>query len=756
MSGPWGTDLDLRGLPGGTNLVLGGAEQGGSNQTAGLAARLPAPHLAARATVRIPAQVAARLPAPRLALAAAVGVPVQLAARLPAPRLATQGALALPVRLTARLPAPRLVATIGSGAAARLVARLPAPRLACPATLSTNLLSDTIGATRAQWHPAAGLGASARAPLADAPPCATATRAPWRRAAPLTQEGSSAWRDTDRQVSPAGCVVWRRAPPVAHAAPNTWRGGPRHNQGSSSTWRAAALCTGRGRDRWRGPPLGTVGAADTWQPAARALAALCTSLADGPPLRIGLIEHWRDARLVYYVWRPRAFPPAPPPPWVHWGTHLCLHGDPGSMALDLGGLPCPTGPLRIPTRRSYHVLHDFSVTRLSDGLPVGATALRISLDADAWGWSWSGTLAGAAALEAVLPSEQGEPVTLVADLDGNVWHLLVEDWSEDASFGERAVQVSGRGLAAELADPSELPVSGILQQDRTLQQALSERLPFGSPWSLSFAAGTPDWLLPAGAWSWSNATPIATIHAACQAVGLVVIPAAAARTLTVQPRYPVLPWLLAEAEPDLIVPESAILRRTRGRRVPTQGNVVWVQGGETGGILARVVRAGSAGDRAVEMRQCDLITHADGARLLGGRILAAQEQQPEVRSVQLPLGGDVPLVPLGAILDIGTVRAIVSGISVEVDGTRCAQVVTVGEDTGNRWAAWKRLTPGSPLLSGQVSEASAGLARVGLPGTGTVRARYRGDAPAIGSRVWMQDGWVQGGAPTLEPLEIEV
>lgn len=76
---------------------------------------------------------------------------------------------------------------------------------------------------------------------------------------------------------------------------------------------------------------------------------------------------------------------------------------------------------------------------------------------------------------------------------------------------------------------------------------MGERLPLGSGWTLDWAPGTPDWLLPAGSWNWQNQSPIQAIHAAAQGVGLVVVPAMADKVLRVQPRYPVLPWHYADA-----------------------------------------------------------------------------------------------------------------------------------------------------------------------------------------------------------------
>jgi hypothetical protein len=473
-----------------------------------------------------------------------------------------------------------------------------------------------------------------------------------------------------------------------------------------------------------------------------------------------LIERWRDAALVGYVWGDQ--PPAPPwqPPRPAPSARLFLDWPRAGGRLYLGRRAAP-GAYRFPTRRSYYVNHEFAAWRLADSARVGLLTFDVSLDADAWAWSWSGTLAGPAALETVQAGSDGAPVPLAVQVNDTLWWLRVEDWEAEGQAGSNTIRVSGRGLSAELSSPEELPAWGVLQQARTLAQAFTERLPLGSPWTLAWAAGTPDWLLPAGAWTWSNQTPIGAIHAAALSVGLIVVPEPGARRLTIQPRYPVLPWALAAATPDLSVPASAIwMRRTR-QRLTTQATAVWVQGGDIGGLLGRVWREGSAGDKTAAPVQCDLVTHVDAARLLGARLLAAQAPQPLVRAVRLPLGGGLGLVRVGSVVEIatagGTERGIVCGVAVTANQSEASQVVSLGEDTPNQWAAWRRLTPASPLLAGTVASVGAGTCVVGVPGQGSMRLRYRGEpAPGVGTRVWCQDGWVQGAAPAMPEVDIAV
>ncbi len=475
---------------------------------------------------------------------------------------------------------------------------------------------------------------------------------------------------------------------------------------------------------------------------------------------------WGEVTSVVSLWpRPDPWVPEEPEPYAPSpDLNFCFEVD-GTHVIQFGR-ECggqSDYQLTIPILRTYIVIHDISLTRLSDGYEIAAERVVGSINADAWTWQFSATLRGSDALDAVMPASDGTPVTLVAEIDGYTWHLNVDDWTEDREFGKRSVSIAGRGLSAELAAPYLLPDSGLTASDMTIQQVMAAHLPLGSGWALAFATDAPDWLVPAGAWSWSNQSPITAIHAAAQETGLVVVPNMADRTLTIQPRYPVLPWNFDTATPDITVPEAAIIKLQRRQAVATQANAVYVHGAEVGGVLARVIRDLSAGDRVAATQSSSLITHVDAARLLGGRILSGKHQQPTVRSVTMPLGGVYPLASMGNLLHVGLddpQRGIINGVSVEatVDAktgkTSARQTLQIGEDTPNVWSQFKNLLPANPLLAGVVDTAHGdGTSTVLLISGGYVRVR--GDATP-GSSVYIRQGRIDGNAPPLSQLDITV
>lgn len=73
--------------------------------------------------------------------------------------------------------------------------------------------------------------------------------------------------------------------------------------------------------------------------------------------------------------------------------------------------------------------------------------------------------------------------------------------------------------------------------------------------------------------------------------------------------------------------------------------------------------------------------------------------------------------------------------------------------TTNLWKRLKQLLPDPPLLVGEVTYTSAYSSRVELP-DGSVQV-VRGEA-AVGSKVFIRDGVIEGPAPNLTVELIEI
>lgn len=630
--------------------------------------------------------------------------------------------------------------------------------MSATASYDLNLLSDVFQATSERWRGADTIPRAARIRFAGAPLAQLAARLMWAPGDLGVGPAAERWRESDTSAHGAQ-AAWRHGLGMRGPAAARWIQSPLATVGAGERWHDGRSLPAAAGDVWIGLPLGLGPLGDRWRGGALVLDGLRIDIEDGRSLRPSMVQVWRHGVLVGCAgYRPYPMPQPPQPPPPVWSARLCLRlplGGPLSL-----GRTCPISIPAVYSRRTYHMIHDLSVTRLSDGMAVAASVIDLSLDADSWAWAWAANLLGTGARDLVMPSSEGEPVLIEIAIDGYSWQTLVETVPLDDEHGRHAIRAAGRGLTAELAAPSYLPEDGYLENARTMQQAMGEQLPIDNSWTLTRDASTPDWLLPAGALNWRQQTPIQVIHGAAQGTGLVVVPAMADRAINVQPRYKVPPWDYAAATPDLVISESVIRRRVYAANRPAQANAVYVHGGESGGILARVYREGTAGDLLLTTTSHEAITHVDAARTLGTRLLAAEQRQPDIVSVTLPLGQDIPLVGIGDLVAIemhvgGYVRGIVGAVAIHAErGGHVSQTIRLGGETGNRWAAWRGLTRPDPLLWATVLAIHAdGTGTVEYPGGG--RQRVAGDA-AVDDVVWVKSRRIEGVAPALPAYDMGV
>lgn len=367
--------------------------------------------------------------------------------------------------------------------------------------------------------------------------------------------------------------------------------------------------------------------------------------------------------------------------WLPWGIGRQISQGP----IIIIPVPDPDEPdpstIIIPSRRTYIVINDASLKRVSNNVSLPVSSLSIAIDDGGAHWSWSASLP-LAALDELEPDAPGELVELEAAVNGAAFRLLVESVRDREAFGSSSLAIGGRGIAAELS----APVYPVVSHDNAgaaanAQQLADAALMFnGVPlgWTLDWQAA--DWLVPAGAWVFGG-TPLDAVSRIAAAAGAYVQAAPAARTLKVLPRYPVAPWDWHTATPAVILPAAAVLERGTEHAHRPAYNVVYVSG-QAQGIRARVKRTGTAGDVAAEMVVDPLITHADAATGRGMEILGNTGAKRIVRLETgiLPASG---VIHVGALMDwvrgSVTQRGLVRGVSISasVPGGRSRQPLMV-------------------------------------------------------------------------------
>lgn len=357
-----------------------------------------------------------------------------------------------------------------------------------------------------------------------------------------------------------------------------------------------------------------------------------------------------------YPWpEPPIDPNAPSSPVA---LKFCRLAD-GTTALIFGCPPLAPQPggIIVPIRRAYIVLNTITLARASDGAPLSALSLSLQIDADSWTWGWDASIPGAE-LALVEPAPGGDPVELLATVNGQQFRLLAERIARDRRFAQSRIRISGRGRAAMLADPHSPIVTRSNAAARTMQQLLADALTInnvGIGWAVDWQAA--DWLVPAGLYNHTGSY-IAHVQRLAEAAGAYVQADPLLDTLRILPRYPLLPWEWSAATPDITLPSAPVVREAIEWQDKAAYNRVFVSGTESGGVLGQITRTGTAGDVVAPMITDPLITHADGARARGRPILADTGRQARI-TLELPILPETGIITPGKLVqytDAGTTR----------------------------------------------------------------------------------------------------
>lgn len=529
-----------------------------------------------------------------------------------------------------------------------------------------------------------------------------ATRSPWRQSRRPWRGPRINWQSA-RQLRPDAVIPWEAARRVAHAVVGPFAAIPRVYGSPALRWEQAQRRVGSAQSGWENPARQSSAPRVCWGAAARVVDAIGSIYRYPPSLRVFRACAWRQAMRPWSEiidfsfagaeWAPKAWlfpyqearqppfgesvlvltPPSEPIPQYAADNILrfCSVQIGAPWILRFGVDPCG-GRIFVPVRRVYVVLNSAALTRVSDGLDIPAASLSLSIDVDSFAWSFSATLLGPGAL-ALVKNSDGVPVEVEAQINGESWRALIDSWGHTRAFGERAISVRGRGLAAYLAEPYAAVRTYTETADRLAQQLAAQELPIG--WALDWQLS--DWLVPAGAWSYAGKSPMAAIGAIAAAAGGYVQGAAAAKTVTVAHRYPTAPWGWAGLTPDVSLPIDVLTQLGTEWQPRQPANNVYVSGRDQG-VLVRVQRDGTAGDISLPLVVDPLITEVVAGRQRGTAEIA-NSLRHSTEALALPL-------------DAGTGGLILPGKLIEVTG-----------DAGGPWRGLVRATSISAGRQGGLS-----------------------------------------------------
>lgn len=363
-------------------------------------------------------------------------------------------------------------------------------------------------------------------------------------------------------------------------------------------------------------------------------------------------------------------------PWTKYSRQL----NPGWGVVVPGGEPPvdENGTVLVPVRKVYVVKNEITLMRVDGGLAINAIAFSMSLDADSWTWSWSATVP-ASALALVQPGPDGDPIDVLATVNGVPFRLAAERVASPREFANHRVNVSGRGRAAMLDEPYAPVLNHGNTSARTAQQLMGDVLMLnGVPIGWDVDWGITDWLVPGNVWTHQGAY-MSALRDIADAAGAYIQPHDTDPTLLVRARYPVAPWDWTPDMADFELPASATaMEEIEWERKPAYDRVH--VSGTTAGVLAEVNRTGGAGVLVAPMVTHPLITHVDAARQRGLSVLADTGRIAHV-TLRLQVGEEAGVIKPGAMVryvDGATTRlGMVRSTSLEWSRPSLRQTITL-------------------------------------------------------------------------------
>lgn len=401
----------------------------------------------------------------------------------------------------------------------------------------------------------------------------------------------------------------------------------------------------------------------------------------------------------------------------------------------------------VPTEEVYTMQNILLSTLFDDTTVIDLNNVNLSLDADSHSWQFSADLLDPSQRALVKPAPDGTPVEIHVTINSYTWYLIVEKITTTRKFEGEKIRISGRSLSAWLSKPYEQAVSVNQGSLLTVQQIADSLLPIG--WTNDWQTVT--WNVDAGAYSHVNKTPIEALKQIADDIGAVLVPNRISKTMKFLPRYPVLPWNFDGVAVDVQIPDSAIIELTEEPTSSFQANGVYIHGNEIGGELAFIRLNGTAGDRLADTTNNHLMTDVIGLRALGERILAGQYEQPKIKSITTFMDGTtVPLIEIGDFIgfDVDGVvtKGVINGVSLTATHSQVYQTVSIGEETPNKWVAFKEILPKDPMLVGSISSTDGTTSLVTLIDGGVVRVRGTG---TVSNNYYIRSGEIVMEAPNL-------
>lgn len=299
------------------------------------------------------------------------------------------------------------------------------------------------------------------------------------------------------------------------------------------------------------------------------------------------------------------------------------------------------------SKRLYYMLNTIDCVRVSDNKRIQISSITCSTSMDDWGWKISGNIVGTSSYNDLRESLYAECLITINNYQ---FRCFITDLKESRTFGKNNYSFTAIGRSFELSTPFSMSQSKAIANDRNVSQLLSDELT-DTGWTLD-ASNANDWLVLANSYSYSNLVPISAIADIASKSGNFVDSDRVQKIIKVKKRYPVLPWNLAAATPDFVMPLNPIRELSREFVVAPNYNAVYVSGNGNTGVLAKVKLTGTDGlEFADTIESNPLITNDTAARITGSAFIADNLSHFKY-SYSTILSDDVSLIPCGSIVSM--------------------------------------------------------------------------------------------------------
>jgi hypothetical protein len=356
---------------------------------------------------------------------------------------------------------------------------------------------------------------------------------------------------------------------------------------------------------------------------------------------------------------------------LRWGRGQPVSSEPIEIPWE-SELPEPTW-IVVPPLRAYNVSNSISVVRLPERTPINPLAVSVSWDDEAYAWQVQMTLFSASEMALLSPVAGLKEVEVT--INGWVVIAAIESYSRDRQFPKMTWTVQGRSRHCYLDAPYSRPRSLVSTGSASAAQLALDELPSG--WTLNW--NVPDWVIPAGAWSYDQLTPIKAIGRLAAAAGAVLEPDPATKTITVRSRYPVSPSGWAAATPYATLPEALCTRMGETYQAGEARNAVIVEGA-TQGVRVVATRLGTAGDDPLPNVTEQLCTAVE-CGMERARVELAATGATLDQVIAIPVLPSPSVIRPGRLLEVQDTPATWRGLvrSVAVSAARSKEGVAVGQ-----------------------------------------------------------------------------